>query len=194
MQRFKFCGDGDCPDFILAGIHSNLCGLSSVKLKVFASHVVKIILSGEAIDEQKFADAFGGSIDDSKSAYSCVRFLILSAVRFGIGKDVFSIELQQLGLPREHSLQLGKVLEEHSSTLREHLKSKSLTINELADVRCKESSGIDCVKLEMDIKNYISGGGNVSKEININKRDIPVLLKELKIIKEKMDQLENENQ
>lgn len=193
MQRFKFCGDGDCPDFILASIHSNLCGLSSIKLKVFASHVVKIIVSEEPIDEKKFADAFGGSFDDSKSAYSCVRFLLLSAVRFGIAKDVFSIELQQLGLPREHSIALGKVLDEHSATLREHLKSKSLTINELADVKCQESDGIECVKLEMEIKNFVSGKGNVSKEINISKRDIPVLLKELKIIKEKMDQMNYEN-
>lgn len=193
-QRFKFCGDGDCPDYILAAIHSNLCGLSSVKLKVFASQVVKIILSEQPIEDEKFADAFGGRVEDAKSAYSCVRFLLLSAVRFGIEKDVFAIELQQLGLPREHSLALGKVLNENSAALRENLKSKSLTINELADVRCRESDGIDCVKLEMEIKNFIGAKGNVTKEINISKSDIPVLLKELKIIKSKMDQLDYENQ
>lgn len=193
-QRFKFCGDGDCPDYILAIIHSNLCGLSSVKLKVFASNVIKVILSEQSIDDQKFADAFGGSVDDSKSAYYCVRFLLLSAVRFGIGKDVFSIELQQLGLPREHSLALGKVLDENSASLKEHLESKSLTINELVDVRCKESDGIDCIKLDMEIKNSISGVGTINKEINISNSDIPVLLKELKIIKSKMDQLDYENQ
>lgn len=161
---------------------------------MFASSVVKIVLSDEPIDEKKFALAFGGSIDDSKSAYSCVRFLLLSAVRFGVVKDVFAIELQQLGLPREHSLALGKVLDENSATLREHLKSKSMTINELTDVTCTESDGIDCIKMQMDIKNCIGVGGEVSKNININKSDIPVLIKELKIIKAKMDQLDYGNQ
>lgn len=193
-QRFKFCGDGDCPDYILAIIHSNLCGLSSVKLKVFALNVVKVILSEQSIEDHKFADTFGGSVDDSKSAYYCVRFLLLSAVRFGIGKDVFSIELQQLGLPREHSLALGKVLDENSALLREYLKSKSLTINELSEVRCKESDGIDCVKMEMEIRNTLSSGAIVSKAINISNTDIPILLKELKIIKSKMDQFDYENQ
>lgn len=155
---------------------------------MFASNVVKTILSEEPIDEQKFSGSFDGSIDDSKSAFSCVRFLLLSAVRFNIGKDVFSIELQQLGLPREHSLALGKVLDEHSASLKENLKTKSLTINELTDVKCKESDGIDCVKLEMKIKKSLSGG-NIVKEVNINSADIPILIKELKIIKSKMDEL-----
>lgn len=165
-----------------------------MKLKIFASNVIKIILADDAVDDQKFADIFGGSVDDAKSAYSCVRFLILSAVRYGVAKDVFSVELQQLGFPREHSISLGKVLDENSEKLREHLKNKSLKINELTDVKCRESDGIDCVKLELDMKNYIHGGGKVTKQININKRDIPVLLNELKIIKEKMDQMNYENQ
>lgn len=162
---------------------------------MFATNVVKTILSEEPIDEQKFSGAFDGSIDDTKSAFSCVRFLLLSAVRFSIGKDVFSIELQQLGLPREHSLALGKVLDEHSASLKENLKFKSLTINELSDVKCRQSDGIDCVKLEMKIKNSVSGG-NVVKEvnININSSDIPILIKELKIIKSKMDELDYDNQ
>lgn len=165
-----------------------------MKLKVFASNVIKVILSNEPIDETKFADAFSGSIDDSKSAYLCVRYLLLSAVRFNVGKDIFAIELQQLGLPREHSLALGKVLDENSSSLKEHLKSQSLTINELTDVRCSESDGIECVKLQMDIRNFMPDGGSVSKEINISKSDIPILLKELKIIQSKMNHLDYENQ
>lgn len=165
-----------------------------MKLKVLATNVVKAILSNDPIDEKKFADAFGGSIDDSKSAYSGVRYLLLSAVRHNIGKDVFSIELQQLGFPREHSLALGKVLDEHSLSLKDHLKNKSLTVNELVNVNQKESDGIDCVKLEMEIKNLMPDGATAFKEINISKSDIPVILKELKIIQSKMSELDYENQ
>lgn len=194
LQKFKFCGDSDCPDYILAIIHSNLCGLSSIKLKLFATHVVDVIINDDIIDEKKFLDAFEGSVDDLKSAYACVRFLLLSTVRFGVTKDVFSIELQQLGLPREHSLALGKVLSDKFGALTEHLRGKSLSINELSGVKCTQSDGIDCVKIELEIKNFIEGNVNTTKQININKTDIPILLKELKIIKAKMDELNYENQ
>lgn len=176
-------------------IHSTLnSGLSSIKLKVFASNVVKTILSEDVIDENKFADAFSGSIESAKSAYSCVRFLLLSAVRFGVGKDIFSIELQQLGLPREHSLALGKVLDEHSASIAEQLKGKSLTINEVIDSKCKESDGIDCVHLEIIITKFQPKGNNQHQNVVINKSDIPILIKELKFIKEQMVRLDFENQ
>ncbi|KAG5679145.1 hypothetical protein PVAND_008736 [Polypedilum vanderplanki] len=191
--KFKFCGNGDVPDYILAIIHSNLCGLSSIKLRVFSTHVIDVIIKDICIDETKYLETFEGKIDDLKSAYACIRFLLLSAVRFGATKDVFSIELQQLGLPREHSLALGKVLDDKFDALKEYLKSKSLKINELNDVKCFQSpDGIECIKMELKIDNFIDDNAKVLKEININKSDIPILLKELKIIRAKMDELDNE--
>jgi hypothetical protein len=168
--------------------------LSSIKLKLFSSHVIDAIIADTDIDENKYRDAFEGNVDDLKSAYACVRFLLLSAVRFGATKDVFSIELQQLGLPREHSLALGKVLDDKFEAVRQYLRSNSLTINELDDVKCLQSDGIDCVKMEFRIQNFIDGNATVTKEVNINKCDIPVLLKELRVIKAKMDELDYGNE
>lgn len=156
-------------------------------MKTFAQEVVKSILSSEPVDSKLF-DTFGGSAEDTQSAYSCVRFLLLSAVRFNVSKDVFSVELQQLGLTREHSLAIGKVFAEHSASLKNHLRNKSLAINELTDAKCRESEGIDCIKLSLIMTS------NHSREINISRQDIPVLLKELKIIKNKMDQLDYKNE
>lgn len=153
---------------------------------MFAGNVVKTILSGEPIDERKFEAL--GSIDDLKATFSCVRFLLLNAVRFGVGKSILSIELQQLGLPREHSQALGKVLDENSSALREYLANTSLGVNELIDVQLKESDGIDCVKMELKIKDCIYG--DRANEINIKNSDIPILLKELKTIKAKMNEFD----
>lgn len=188
LQKFKFCGDADAPDFILAIIHSNLCGMSSIKLKVFASHVVEMITSGNVIDEQKFLATFDGSLENLKSAYACVEFLLLSAVRHGVTKEVFSIELQQLGFPKEHSMAMGKVLDEKASAVKSYLRGKSLSVNELKNVKfSKSDSGIDCVKMELDIANR-----NITKEIHISKEDIPILLKELKIIQSKMNEFNYE--
>lgn len=43
FQKFRFCGDGDCPDWVLAEIHSNLSMLSSIKLKLLTLMVAKSI-------------------------------------------------------------------------------------------------------------------------------------------------------
>lgn len=32
LQKFRFCGEGDCPDWVLAEIHSTLSVLNSTKV------------------------------------------------------------------------------------------------------------------------------------------------------------------
>lgn len=190
LQKFKFCGNDDLPDFILAIIHSNLCGLSSIKLKQFASYVVDMIVSDSIVDETKFLDLFDGSIENLKSSYACIKFLLLSAVtkdRFGVSKDIFSIELQQLGLPREHSSALEKVLNDKTSILKSYLIIKSLAVNDLTNVKISKSNGIECVKMELAIEKSLDGKTYATNNININHKDIPLLIKELKIIRKKMN-------
>lgn len=144
-----------------------------------------IIDDKSKIDENKFLDAFEGSIEDLKSAYMCVRYLLLSAVRYGATKEVFSIELQQLGFSREHSIALGKVLDDKFLVIKEHLRNKSLSVNKLKNIKCLQSDGIDCIiKMAFEIEGFCE-----KKEVNIDKLDIPILLKELKTIKIKMDEI-----
>ena len=145
------------------------------------------------VDEQKFLELFDASRENLMSAYECIRFLVLSAVRFGVTKDIFSVELQQLGFPREHSLALGKVLNEKSGIIKNYLKGKSLAVNELKEVKLLPSeNAIECVKLQMKIDHYERKDQTVTKEINVNKSDIPILIKELKIIQAKMNELNYE--
>lgn len=46
-QKFRFCGDGDCPEWVLAEIHSTLSMLTSVKLRILTQLVVQSILGDE---------------------------------------------------------------------------------------------------------------------------------------------------
>lgn len=48
VQKFRFCGDGDCPDWVLAEINSTLSVLSAVKLKILTQTVCRSLL-GETI-------------------------------------------------------------------------------------------------------------------------------------------------
>lgn len=49
MQKFRFCGDGDCPDWVLAEIISTLSNLSVENVEQLAQLVAKRII-GEAFE------------------------------------------------------------------------------------------------------------------------------------------------
>lgn len=124
-----------------------------------------------------------------------MRFLLLSAVRFNVSNTYFCTELQQIGLPREHSVALGKVLDDCSTQLRDYLKSKTLTINELDNVKCSSTNdAVDCIELKLKIKNQIVNGisQRTTHDIYIPKAEVTILLKELKAIRSKMDELDYE--
>ncbi|XP_005372451.2 COMM domain-containing protein 4-like, partial [Microtus ochrogaster] len=101
LQRFRFCGDLDCPDWVLAEI-STLAKISSVKLRLLCSQVLKELL-GQGIDYEKIlkltADAKFES-GDVKATVAVLSFLLSSAAKHSVDSDSLSSELQQLGLPR----------------------------------------------------------------------------------------------
>lgn len=127
MQRFRFCGDLDCPDWVLAEI-STLAKISSVKLRLLCSQVLKELL-GQGIDYEKIlkltADARFES-GDVKATVAVLNFILSSAAKHSVDGESLSSELQQLGLPKEHAASLCRCYEEKQSPLQEHLRAGSL--------------------------------------------------------------------
>ncbi|XP_028630296.1 COMM domain-containing protein 4 isoform X1 [Grammomys surdaster] len=134
-MRFRFCGDLDCPDWVLAEI-STLAKISSVKLRLLCSQVLKELL-GQGIDYEKIlkltADAKFES-GDVKATVAVLSFILSSAAKHSVDSDSLSSELQQLGLPKEHATSLCRCYEEKQSPLQEHLRACSLRVNRLASV------------------------------------------------------------
>ncbi|XP_052870501.1 COMM domain-containing protein 4-like [Anopheles cruzii] len=99
-NKFRFCGDGDCPDWVLAEIHSNLAQLTTDQLNELGEHTAKSIL-GADLSESDLSQIYPkGSLDAPKGAIACLRFLLTSAARYDTDVGVFGTELQQLGLPK----------------------------------------------------------------------------------------------
>ncbi|XP_061918174.1 COMM domain-containing protein 4-like [Entelurus aequoreus] len=100
-MRFRFCGDLDCPDWVLAEI-STLAKMSSVKMKLLCVQVLKGLL-GEGIDYDKVtkltADAKFES-GDIKASVAVLSFIYSSAAKHDVDSESLSSELQQLGLPK----------------------------------------------------------------------------------------------
>ncbi|XP_064013372.1 COMM domain-containing protein 4 isoform X1 [Pogoniulus pusillus] len=100
-MRFRFCGDLDCPDWVLAEI-STLAKISSVKLKLICAQVLRDLL-GEAIEYEKIlkltSDAKLES-GDVKATIAVLSFILSSAAKHNVDSESLSSELQQLGLPK----------------------------------------------------------------------------------------------
>ncbi|KAM9061017.1 COMM domain-containing protein 4 [Sarcophilus harrisii] len=134
-MRFRFCGDLDCPDWVLAEI-STLAKISSVKLKLICSQVLKDLL-GQGIDFEKIlkltADAKFES-GDVKATVAVLSFILSSAAKHNVDSESLSSELQQLGLPKEHATGLCRSYEEKQGSLQESLKANSLRLSRLDGV------------------------------------------------------------
>ncbi|XP_029601171.1 COMM domain-containing protein 4 [Salmo trutta] len=134
-MRFRFCGDLDCPDWVLAEI-STLAKISSVKMKLLCVQVLKDLL-GEAIDYDKVskltADAKFES-GDIKASVAVLTFIFTSAAKHDVDSESLSSELQQLGLPKEHTTGLCKSYEDKHIALQEKLRESSLRLGRLEAV------------------------------------------------------------
>ncbi|XP_054369402.1 COMM domain-containing protein 4 isoform X4 [Mirounga angustirostris] len=141
-MRFRFCGDLDCPDWVLAEI-STLAKISSVKLRLLCSQVLKELL-GQGIDYEKIlkltADARFES-GDVKATVAVLSFILSSAAKHSVDGESLASELQQLGLPKEHAASLCRCYEEKQSPLQEHLRACSLRERRLNPGHMSSSHG-----------------------------------------------------
>ncbi|NXF07854.1 COMD4 protein, partial [Smithornis capensis] len=135
-QRFRFCGDLDCPDWVLAEI-STLAKISSVKLKLICVQVLRNLL-GEAMEYEKILKLTLDAkleLGDVKATIAVLGFILSSAAKHNVDSESLSSELQQLGLPKaEHASGLCRSYEEKQSSLQDSLRACSLRLSQLHSV------------------------------------------------------------
>ena len=134
-MKFKFCGDNDCPDWILSEI-TTMSKISSIKLKLFCQQVVNELL-GEQMNYEKIekftADA-KYTVNDIKATIAVADFILTNSVKFKVETETLTNELQQLGLPKELSTSISKVYNDNYEKLRNVFKSKSLRLSTVESV------------------------------------------------------------
>ncbi|KAM7291263.1 hypothetical protein ISCGN_027836 [Ixodes scapularis] len=131
-MRFKFCGDRDCPDWLLAEIAS-LSKISSVKTKLLCVQAVNALLTS-TVDFEKASKLTADSKftpDDLKGVLVALEFILKNATKFAVDEETLVNELQQLGLPREHAVSLSKVYADKSADILTVLKKQSLRLSSL---------------------------------------------------------------
>ncbi|XP_071942984.1 COMM domain-containing protein 4-like [Antedon mediterranea] len=131
-MRFRFCGDLDCPDWVLAEI-SILSKITSVKMKLLCSQIIKDII-GESMDYEKvykFTSDAKYDTSDIKAAIASLGFILKCAIRYDVDADSLSNELQQLGLPKEHATSLCKSYQDKRPILEKVFRKQGLRVSKL---------------------------------------------------------------
>ena len=134
-MKFRFCGDLDCPDWVLAEI-SVLSKMTSIKIRLLVSQILRKILSGESNYEsiEKLATENKFDASEFKAGVAAISFILKNAARYTVESDTLSNELQQLGLQKDNSNALCKIYNENFDKLTVCLKEKSLRISRLEKV------------------------------------------------------------
>lgn len=63
---------------------------------------------------------------DMKACISCISFILTSAVRFNCDHNALHSELQQLGLPREHSTSIKRIVGDYHGDIATTLRNQTL--------------------------------------------------------------------
>ncbi|KRF84791.1 COMM domain-containing protein 4 isoform X1 [Drosophila virilis] len=195
VDKFRFCGDGDCPDWVLAEIISTLSNLSVDNLEQLAQIVAKRI-SGAQFEEAVVRSLTSSVTNDGKTAVACVHYMLTNAARYSCSETIFGEEIQQLGLPKDHAAAMCRVLQAHATVIRQKLIDKAFRINELQSIRNVTSPGEtppNCATLELKISQELVDGlpKDTTHIVNIECAQLGALLDEMKLARDIMLKYEN---
>lgn len=160
-------------------------------MKLLCAQVLKDLL-GEGIDYEKItkltADAKFES-GDIKASVAVLSFILSSAAKHDVDSESLSSELQQLGLPKEHTISLCKSYEDKHTALQDKLRETSLRLGCLQGVSWRVDYTLSsselrevnepAVHLKMQVQGAESGSSE-SHVVSLSANKFRVLLSELK--------------
>ena len=103
-MRFEFCGNLDCPEWVLAEV-VQLNKIVPAKLKQLLALIVRKIF-GQGLDLEramKLCRESNLSGDESKVALSVLEFILAQAAKHSVTEQVLNKDLLQIGIAIENS-------------------------------------------------------------------------------------------
>eukprot|EP01083_Nonionella_stella_P140812 432626_1 len=203
-MRFRFCGDADCPDWILQEI-SVLSRLSSVRMRLLCPHVLTSLL-GQQVNFDKIQTLTSGkhlnfSLSDVKAMVAALRFILATAAKFNVDPNDFLQELQQLGLPKDITRGIVRCYKNNRKSLRKHFEKTSLQLPSIESTRWRvdyviSSSNLEVVNtpsVHMSLQLSDTNAATKSSEsFEISRDKFSVFLSELKAAQSIMNNLKFE--
>jgi len=132
-MRFLFCGDQDCPDWVLAQI-GEISKLSAIRLKQLSSKVILLACSEAKISNEDLEwMAALTKLQQSEvfPSVSALEWIFIGGAKNRVDHAKLAEELEQLGTPREHSSVISRIYKDKRSELEAYLEKKSLRFTSL---------------------------------------------------------------
>ncbi|KAH9516500.1 COMM domain-containing protein 4 [Dermatophagoides farinae] len=195
-MKFKFCGDNDCQDWILAQINV-FSKLTSIKLKLILKEVMQHILTGKLHLQnvcKLTADAKLNE-EETKAILAALNFIILSSIKYETDSETLSNELQQLGLPKEHSITLSKAYADKFNEIIQMTREKSLQMNPMLECSYKiiskfnnETMSVHCPSLFLSIRTNPTTTTNETSTFHVIPEKLTCLISDLKEVEKMMNE------
>ena len=136
-MKFKFCGNVDCPDWLITEI-IYLSKITPVKLRILGNLICKYIMKeGDTEKIHKILEEMNLTPEEITIVISSLCFIIKSSGKFNVDDLMLSQELQQLGLPQDNADAISKVYKKNKDILRKFLKEDIFSFNKINDVHFK---------------------------------------------------------
>ncbi|XP_075678709.1 COMM domain-containing protein 4 [Dermatophagoides pteronyssinus] len=196
-MKFKFCGDNDCQDWILAQI--NVCSkLTSIKLKLILKEVMHHIISGK-LDLPKVCKLTADAKlteEETKAILAALNFIILSSIKYETDSETLSNELQQLGLPKEHSITLSKSYADKFNEIKQMLQEQSLRLDPMLECSYEivskfnpdQTMSVHCPSLFLTIKTNPTTTKNETTTFHVIPEKLSCLINDLKEVEKMMNE------
>ena len=160
-MKFKFCGDADAPDWVLAEMFT-ISKLSSVRVRSLSLQIIRALIasgdevtmydgnddvdpttttttSSSSLDYEKLCkliDPSGSFADaDVEAVVAALEYVVRNATRHDVLGKTLTRELEQLGLPKEHADAVCKPYEKEKEGLRRAMGRRTLRTDALKDLR-----------------------------------------------------------
>ncbi|XP_015364032.1 PREDICTED: COMM domain-containing protein 4 [Diuraphis noxia] len=189
-MKFKFCGGGDCPEWLLVQINA-LSRMTSINMKLLAQCTVNSLL-GEPFNLEKAKELMDDSkldVENCKACVAAITYILKNAACHAVPRNYLSNELQQIGLPHEHTSELCRIYLDNLSQITKILKHESLKIGRLNDVDIsKGNNGEYVMKLNYNNSSTFSE----ENKFTLTKEQIQLLIAEFDEVSNQMNELAQE--
>lgn len=137
-MRFEFCGNIDCPEWVLSEV-VQLNKISAIKLKLVLQQILRKIL-GQAYDQDKLIKLCKDqklSADDTRCLLALIEFILTQAGKHLISEQSFSKDLLQMGIAIENSNAIVKIYQENQENLVKALRQQTLRVSQINSMSYK---------------------------------------------------------
>ncbi|CDW84594.1 comm domain-containing protein 4 [Stylonychia lemnae] len=140
MRKFEFCGNMDCPEWVLSEV-VQLNKIGASKLKQILSQILRKIF-GQAYDQDKLIKLCKDQNlngDDTKVLLAVLEFILAQAGKYMATEQVLMKDLLQIGIAIENAQVLVKTYVENMDALQKSLKAQSFKVSQIDGMNYKLS-------------------------------------------------------